>query len=108
MSQQGQLIAAAAADMGASEAHVAVVHEADSLDRAIDGCAIVVNCAGPFAESAPALIEAAARASVHYIDITGEILVARETFDRFEERFRAAPHVVLPASASSARECGRP
>jgi Saccharopine dehydrogenase NADP binding domain len=90
-------LAAAAADVGASEFHVAVVDDATSLDRAISGCAVVINCAGPFAESAPALIDAAARSPVHYIDVTGEILVARETFDRCEERFRAAPHVVLPA-----------
>jgi Saccharopine dehydrogenase NADP binding domain len=92
----GKLVAAAA-DIGASEFHVAVVDEPDSLDRAIDGCAVVINCAGPFAESAPALIDAAVRARVHYIDVTGEILVARETFERFEERLRESPHVVLPA-----------
>jgi Saccharopine dehydrogenase NADP binding domain len=87
----------AAADVGASEFHVAVVDDPASLDRAIDGCAVVVNCAGPFGESAPALIDAAARAQVHYIDLTGEILVALETFERFEEPFRGASHVVLPA-----------
>ena len=87
----------AAADVGASEFHVAVVDDPASLDRAIDGCPVVVNCAGPFAESAPALIDAAARAQVHYIDVTGEVLVALETFERFEEPFRGASHVVLPA-----------
>jgi saccharopine dehydrogenase-like protein len=90
-------LAAAAADVGASEFHVAVVDDPSSLDRAVSGCAVVINCAGPFAESTPALIDAAARSQVHYIDVTGEVFVARETFDRYEERFRAASHVVLPA-----------
>jgi Saccharopine dehydrogenase NADP binding domain len=95
--RDGGKIEAVAADVGASDFHVAVVDDSESLDRAIDGCTVVVNCAGPFAESAPALIDAAARAEVHYIDVTGEILVALETFEKYKERFRDASHVVLPA-----------
>jgi short subunit dehydrogenase-like uncharacterized protein len=65
----------------------------------------VVNCAGPFAESAPALIDAAARAEVHYIDVTGEIVVALETFEKYKERFRDASHVGATSATSSSRCC---
>lgn len=93
----------AAAEAGVADVHVAQIDDSGSLDRAVAGCAVVVNCAGPFGDSAPALIGAAERAGLHYIDITGEILVAQETFERYTERFRDAPQVVLPASASSGR-----
>jgi short subunit dehydrogenase-like uncharacterized protein len=66
-----------------SDLRVATVDDASSLDAALDGAAAVVNCAGPFAESAPALIKAAARAQIHYVDITAEAFVALETFERF-------------------------
>jgi short subunit dehydrogenase-like uncharacterized protein len=49
----------------------AVIDDALSLERAIDGVPFVINCAGPFGETAPALLDAAIRTGAQYIDITG-------------------------------------
>jgi Saccharopine dehydrogenase NADP binding domain len=87
----------------AVEVQPATIDDAGSLDRALLGCEAVINCAGPFGETAPALIEAALRARVHVLDVTGESLVAIETFATYgvggpqAERVRQAGIVVAPA-----------
>jgi short subunit dehydrogenase-like uncharacterized protein len=64
---------------------VASIEDPASLDRALDGAEVVINCAGPFGETAPAVIEAALRARCHYLDVTGEALVTIETFARYAD-----------------------
>lgn len=83
------------------ETRVATVDDPASLDRAIDGAAAVINCAGPFGDTAPPVIEAALRAGVHYLDITAEALVAIDTFATYEadERVTRAGIVVAPVMA---------
>ncbi|GAA3300080.1 saccharopine dehydrogenase NADP-binding domain-containing protein [Dactylosporangium vinaceum] len=54
------------------------------LDRALDGATIVVNCAGPFGDTPPALVDAALRAGAHYLDVAGETLVVWRMFERPE------------------------
>jgi saccharopine dehydrogenase-like NADP-dependent oxidoreductase len=49
------------------------VDDPDALDRALDGAAAVINCAGPFATTAGPVIEAALRAGIPYVDIAAEI-----------------------------------
>jgi short subunit dehydrogenase-like uncharacterized protein len=39
----------------------------------ISGCRAVLNCAGPFAQTAAPMIQACLNAGAHYLDITGEI-----------------------------------
>src|SRR5262245_12825677 len=50
---------AIAAAQGGVEARVASIADPASLDRAIAGAEAVINCAGPFGETALALIDAA-------------------------------------------------
>jgi saccharopine dehydrogenase-like protein len=94
---------AVAAAHGASEARVASIEDPASLDRAIAGAEAVINCAGPFGETAPALIDAALRAGIHYVDVTGETLVAINTFARYADTepyasaVRAAGVVIVPS-----------
>src|SRR5262245_21115344 len=49
------------------EARVASIDNPTSLDRAISGAAAVINCAGPFMDTAAPLIEAAIRGRIHYL-----------------------------------------
>jgi Saccharopine dehydrogenase NADP binding domain len=85
------------------ESHLASIEDTGSLDRAIEGVAAVINCAGPFAETAPAVIDAAVRARIHYLDITGEAIVAAGTFEkyaddaRYADAVRAAGVIVAPS-----------
>ncbi|MEE1763518.1 saccharopine dehydrogenase NADP-binding domain-containing protein [Streptomyces sp. SP18BB07] len=78
---------------------VASVDEPASLDRAFVGADAVVNCAGPFAETAAPVIEAALRAGIPYVDVAAEIEANLDTFAEFGERARAAGVVVVPAMA---------
>lgn len=75
------------------------VEDAASLDAMLDGVQAVVNCAGPFLDTASPLIEAALRAGVHYLDLTAEQESARQTFERYGEASRSAGVTVLPAVA---------
>ena len=68
-----------------------------SLDRALAGAAAVINCAGPFLDTADIVAAAALRARIHYLDVTAEQLSVQTTFDRFGDVATAAGVVVLPA-----------
>ena len=59
---------------------VAGLDQPDALDQALDGVGVLINAASPFAQSAPALIEACLRNRIHYLDITGELPVFRHAF----------------------------
>ncbi|WP_328618374.1 NAD(P)H-binding protein [Amycolatopsis sp. NBC_00355] len=71
----------------------ASVDDPASLDRALEGVAAVINTAGPFAETAAPVIEAAQRAGVPYVDVAAELEANLDTFAR------AADSVVVPAMA---------
>jgi len=82
-----------------SEARVASVDDPASLDRAISGAAAVINCAGPFMDTAAPLIEAAIRGRIHYFDVTAEQRAALGAFERFADTARDAGVVIAPAMA---------
>jgi len=79
-------------------AHVAAVDDAAALDAAFAGCAVVINCAGPFLDTAAPVIEAALRAGAHYLDVTAEQASAMDAFERFDAPARAARVAVIPAA----------
>ncbi|MEY9936747.1 trans-acting enoyl reductase family protein [Streptacidiphilus sp. MAP5-3] len=86
---------------GAGELDVrpASVDDPAALDRALDGAAAVINCAGPFATTSAPVIEAALRAGIPYLDVAAEIEANVDTFADFADRARAAGTVVVPAMA---------
>ena len=77
----------------------ASVGDPASLDRALAGAAAVINCAGPFAETAAPVIEAALRAGIPYVDVAAEIEANLDTFTHFTDRARAAGTTIVPAMA---------
>ncbi|MEV5378314.1 saccharopine dehydrogenase NADP-binding domain-containing protein [Streptomyces nondiastaticus] len=89
----------ASASASGLEARPASAGDPDSLDRALAGTAAVINCAGPFATTAAPVIEAALRAGIPYVDVTGEIESGVDTFADFTGRARAAGAVIVPAMA---------
>ncbi|MGP4095103.1 saccharopine dehydrogenase family protein [Nonomuraea sp. KM90] len=95
---QDKLVALVAAHPGLA-ARQASVDDPASLDRALDGAAAVINCAGPFATTAGPLVEAALRAGIPYVDVAAEIEANVDTFAHFADRARAAGTVVVPAMA---------
>jgi hypothetical protein len=63
------------------------------------GAVAVINCAGPFLDTAGPVIAAALRARIHYLDVTAEQPVALCAFEQFSEPARDAGVVVLPSMA---------
>src|SRR5258707_3477149 len=55
-----------------SEVRVATVDDPASLDRALSGAVAVINCAGPFIDTAAPVIDAALPASINYLDVAAE------------------------------------
>jgi short subunit dehydrogenase-like uncharacterized protein len=82
---------------GRVEARVAVVGDAGSLDRALEGAAAVINCAGPFLDTAEPVIAAALRARIPYLDVSAEQPSVLAAFERFAAPARAAGVAVVPA-----------
>lgn len=76
---------------------VAALDDNDALDRALDGAHAVINCAGPFLDTASAVIAAALRKGIHYVDVTAEQASAQATFQQFDQAARNAGIVILPA-----------
>jgi hypothetical protein len=81
------------------EVRPAAVDSPGALDRAVDGAVAVINCAGPFARTSAAVIDAALRARIPYVDIAAEIEGVADTFAHHDARAREAGVVVLPAMA---------
>ena len=75
----------------------ASVDNVDSLDRALAGAHAVINCAGPFLETADAVAAAAVRIGIHYLDVTAEQPSARATLDKYDIPAREAGVAVVPA-----------
>ena len=80
------------------EARVAAVDDASALADALAGCGVVINCAGPFLDTAEQVIEAALRAGCGYVDVTAEQASAQTVFERFDARAREAGVAVIPAA----------
>ena len=81
------------------EQRVARVDDPASLDRALNGAVAVLNCAGPFIDSAVPLVEAALRARVHYLDTAAEQQPVIALFDRYADAAAQAGIAIIPAVA---------
>lgn len=77
---------------------VAALDDPQALGRAFAGCAVVINCAGPFLDTAAAVAQVAVQAGASYLDVTAEQASAQQTFERFDAAARAAGVAVIPAA----------
>ena len=77
----------------------ATVDDAASLDRALHGAQAVINCAGPFVDTADAVTSAALRAGIHYVDVAAEQVSVEKTLEKFDEPARQAGVAVVPSMA---------
>jgi short subunit dehydrogenase-like uncharacterized protein len=71
--------------------------DAPGLDAALADIELVYHVAGPFTQTARPMREACLRTRTHYIDVTGESPVTRDTLAE-HERALAAGIVLLPSS----------
>jgi NAD(P)-dependent dehydrogenase (short-subunit alcohol dehydrogenase family) len=79
------------------EIRTASVDDPASLDHALAGSAAVINCAGPFMDTAEAVVAAALRARIHYLDVSAEQPSTQAVFDSFGAAAKQAGVVVIPA-----------
>ena len=73
------------------------VDDSTSLDRALVGAEAVINCAGPFMDTAEPVAAAALRAGIHYLDVSAEQASAQAIFDKFGDAAREAGVAFIPA-----------
>ena len=78
---------------------VASIDDPKLLDEAFAGAVAVINCAGPFLDTAAPLISAALRARIHYLDLTAEQAATLAAFEQFSTAARDAGVLVLPSMA---------
>jgi hypothetical protein len=76
----------------------ATIDDPASLDRALAGCRVVINCAGPFLDTAVPIADAALRAKCSYVDVTAEQASAQSTFKTYDRLAREAGVTVIPAA----------
>ena len=81
------------------EIRVGSIDDPASLDQALLGGSLVINCAGPFLDTAAPLMEAALRARIHYLDVTAEQTAALAAFEKFSDAARAAGVLIVPSVA---------
>ncbi len=84
-----------AARLSGDDVRPARVDDPQALDRALDGAAAVINCAGPFATTAGPVVEAALRAGIPYVDVAAEIEANASTLADYAK----AETPVVPAMA---------
>ena len=88
-----------AAEYPDSNVRVASVDDDVSLDRAVLDASAVINCAGPFIDTAIPIIEAALRSGIQYFDVAAEQAAVLAVFERFSCAARQTGVVIAPAMA---------
>lgn len=71
--------------------------DADTLAGQLTDIDVVLHCAGPFIDTAPAMVDACIATGTHYLDITGEIEVFEHIFARHATA-REAGAVLCPGA----------
>jgi hypothetical protein len=75
----------------------AKLNDPAALASALTDADAVINCAGPFLDTADPLISAALRARIHYIGVTVEQASAQATFERYAGEAENSGVTVIPA-----------
>jgi len=81
------------------DVRVADVDDPASLEAAIAGSDVVINCAGPFIDTSLPIVDVAIRSHVHYLDVAAEQSAVLNVFDRFRGDPRIGGTVIVPAMA---------
>lgn len=77
----------------------ATIDDPASLDQALAGAGVVINCAGPFVDTAHSVVSAAIRTTCHYLDVCAEQPTTANTLQTFHGAARLAGVAVVPSMA---------
>lgn len=78
---------------------IADINQPNSLDNAFSGSDIIINCAGPYLDTAVPIIQSALRLGIHYIDLSAEQKAVMDIFVQFSHQAKQLKTVILPAAA---------
>ncbi|MBY0549738.1 MAG: saccharopine dehydrogenase NADP-binding domain-containing protein [Candidatus Obscuribacterales bacterium] len=67
--------------------------------KALDGCKIIINCAGPFTDFGEPVVQEAIARGCHYLDTTGEQGFIKLVYDKYHEQAKSTNIVLVPACA---------
>jgi short subunit dehydrogenase-like uncharacterized protein len=81
------------------------IDDPDAVAAGLAGVSVLLNAAGPFANTAEPLMSAAIGAGVHYLDFSAELDTYREAL-ALDARVRAAGVMLLPGSGGSVAMLG--
>jgi Saccharopine dehydrogenase NADP binding domain len=97
--RDSERLRAAAQEHPRAEVRVAAVDDPASLEAALAGSGVVINCAGPFIDTSLPIVDVAIRSGVHYLDVAAEQSAVLKVFDRFRGNPRVGGTVIVPAMA---------
>lgn len=86
-------------DWSGLEIRVASIEDPNGLEKALVGAEAVINCAGPFLDTAAPIIRGAFRARIPYLDLTAEQAATLAAVEQFSAPARDAGIAVLPSMA---------
>ena len=81
------------------ETKVADINQPNSLDSAFTGSDIIVNCAGPYLDTAEPIIQSALRLGKTYIDLSAEQKSVLDIFEKYSDQAEQAKIIIIPAAA---------
>lgn len=97
--RSAERLAAVAPDHPELDRRVVDLDDPDLLRQALAGVGAVINCAGPFLDTALPLARAAVDAGAHYLDVTAEQPAVQALYSDLDAAARAAGVAVVPAMA---------
>jgi hypothetical protein len=97
--RSAERLASVPARHAALDRRVVGIDDPDLLRQAVAGAGAVINCAGPFLDTALPLARAAVEAGAHYLDVTAEQPVVQALYRDLDAPARAAGVAVIPAMA---------
>jgi len=77
------------------EVRVFSLDQAATISQGLEGCKLVLHCAGPFSVTSEPMIAACLATGTHYLDITGEISVFRNAHEQ-SDKARHTDIVLIP------------
>lgn len=97
--RSAERLAAVAPRHAALDRRVVGLDDPDLLREAVADVGVVVNCAGPFLDTALPLAQAAVDVGAHYLDITAEQPAVQQLYREVDALARGAGVAVVPAMA---------
>lgn len=97
--RSAERLAAVAPRHAALDRRVVGLEDPVLLRQAMTGVGAVVNCAGPFLDTAAPLARAAVEAGAHYLDVTAEQPAVTQLYRELDAPARDAGVAVVPAMA---------